>query len=117
MAAERHDDWVGPCHAKGQDRTTDQPHASWDLDVGDVQSWLRAQRVCLEQCLFLVACTARRTSLYPHPARNPQAVIWAGVAYSDTGRILDTAGLRRLSATQRGRELRTEQSSWIATVS
>ncbi len=62
---------------------------------------------------FLVACQARRTKLYPHPARNPQAVIWAGVAYSDTGRILDTAGLRRLSATQRGRELRAEQS-WIA---
>ena len=42
----------------------------------------------------------------PHPARNPQAVIWAGVAYSETGKILDTAGLRRLSATQRGRDLR-----------
>jgi hypothetical protein len=33
-------------------------------------------------------------------------VIWAGVAYSDMGQILATAGLRRLSATQRGRELR-----------
>ena len=108
------DDWVGPCHASGRNATADHPHESWDLDVGDVQSWLRAQRVCLEHCPFLVACQARRTRLYPHPARNPQAVIWAGVVYSDTGRILDTAGLRRLSATQRGRELRAEQS-WIAT--
>lgn len=107
-------DWVGPCHASGRNAAADDPHESWDLDVGDVQSWLRAQRVCLEQCPFLVTCQTRRTRLYPHPARNPQAVIWAGVAYSDTGRILDTAGLRRLSATQRGRELRGEQS-WIAT--
>ena len=49
------------------------------------------------------------TRLYPYPARNPQAVIWAGVAYSETGRILDTAGLRRLSATQRGRDLARER--------
>ena len=105
-------DWVGPCHASGRNAAADDQHESWDLDVGDV--WLRAQRICLEQCPLLVACQARRTRLYPHPARNPQAVIWAGVAYSDTGRILDTAGLRRLSATQRGRELRGEQS-WIAT--
>ena len=116
MAEQLDDDWVGPCSVGDRNATSDHPHESWDLDVGDVQSWLRAQRVCLEQCPFLVACTARRTSLYPHPARTPQAVIWAGVAYSDTGRILDSAGLRRLSATQRGRELRTEQS-WIATCS
>ena len=109
------DDWVGPCHATGRSAAdADHPHESWDLDVGDVQSWLRAQRVCLEQCPFLVACQARRTRLYPHPARNPQAVIWAGKAYSETGRILDTAGLRRLSATQRGRELRAASGSWTA---
>ena len=109
MAEELDDNWVGPCHESGRNATADHPHESWDLDVGDVQSWLRAQRVCLEQCPFLDACTTQRRSLYPYPAQNPQAVIWAGVAYSDTGRILDTAGLRRLSATQRGRELRTDQ--------
>jgi hypothetical protein len=108
------DDWIGPCHASGRSAAADHPQESWDLDVGDVQSWLRAQRVCLEQCPFLLACQARRTRLYPHSARNPQAVIWAGLAYSETGRILDTAGLRRLWATQRGRELRAASESWTA---
>jgi hypothetical protein len=55
-AGQLDDDWVGPCQAMGRNATADHPHESWDLDVGDVQSWLRAQRVCLEQCPFLVAC-------------------------------------------------------------
>ena len=105
------DDWVGPCQAIGRSATADHPHESWDLDVGDLQSWLRAQRVCLEQCQFLVECRARRTRLYPYAVRNPQAVIWAGVAYSETGKILDTPGLRRLWATQRGRDQR-DVDSW-----
>ena len=108
------DDWVGPCNTTRRNATANHPHESWDLDVGDVQSWLRAQRVCLEQCPFLMACQERRTRLYPNPARTPQAVIWAGVAYSETGKILDTAGLRRISATQRGRDLRATDS-WTAT--
>ena len=37
-------DWVGPCHPSGRTAAADDPHESWDLDVGDVQSWLRAQR-------------------------------------------------------------------------
>ena len=101
-------DWHGPCQAPTPPsppaRTQPRPaRESWDLDAGDVQSWMRAQRVCLEQCPFLTACQERRDKLYPHPARNPAGVIWAGVAYSETGRVLDTEGLRRLSATQRGR--------------
>jgi hypothetical protein len=108
------DDWTGPCQATGRNAALEQQHESWDIDVGDVQSWLRAQRVCLEQCPFLAACTARRNKLYPHPARNPQAVIWAGVVYSDTGKVLNTQAMRRLSATQRGRDLRGGQP-WTAT--
>ena len=111
---QRDDNWVGPCNTTRRNATANHPHESWDLDVGDVQSWLRAQRVCLEQCPFLIACQERRARLYPHPARTPQAVIWAGVAYSETGKILDTAGLRRISATQRGRDLRATDS-WTAT--
>ena len=108
---EPDEDWVGPCHATGRAATPDHPHESWDLDVGDLQSWLRAQRVCREQCPFLAQCRSQRNRLYPYPVRNPQAVIWAGVAYSDTGKILDTPGLRRLWATQRGRDQR-DVDSW-----
>ena len=115
MATEHHDDRVGPCHATLRDATADQLNESWDLDVGDLQSWLRAQRVCVERCPFLVECRARRDRLYPYPVRNPQGVIWAGAAYSETGKILDTPGLRRLWATQRGRHQRAAESWTTAT--
>ena len=107
---EPDEDWVGPCHATGRSATPDHPHESWDLDVGDLQSWLRAQRVCREQCPFLDQCRSQRNRLYPYPVRNPQAVIWAGVAYSELGRVLDTAGLRRLYAVQRNRQMRGKPS-------
>ena len=115
MTIEQRDDWVGPCRSDARSSTEDQPHASWDLDVGDLQSWLRGQRICLEQCPFLTHCRAQRDQLYPYPVRNPQAVIWAGVAYSETGKILDTSGLRRLWATQRGRDERSVRSGSTAT--
>ena len=83
------------------------PHESWDLDVGDGQSWIQAIRICAEECPVRTLCTSARREFFPYS--NPQGVIWAGVAYSDTGRILDTDGLRRLAAARRG----TKQQSHL----
>lgn len=99
------DDWVGSCALTAPELEIDRalPHESWDLDFGDVRSWLRAQRVCLEQCPVLQQCEDLRDRLYRPSRRRPAGVIWAGVAYSDSGKVLDMEGLRRLSATLRSR--------------
>lgn len=94
-------DQIGSCRIPNDE--TNQLHQSWDLDVGDLRSWMRAQHACLERCPLLAECTASRDKLYPRPAAGPQAVIWAGVAYGDTGQVLDGRGLRRRAATQRSR--------------
>lgn len=74
--------------------------ASWDLDVGDLVGWTRALRICQEACPFKVECAEQRAELYPG-AEKPRGVIWAGAAYSGSGKVLDAAGLRRLAANQR----------------
>jgi hypothetical protein len=107
--ATKQENWRGSCTA-AQAAPTDsaEAHMSWDLDIGDVRSWLRARRVCTEECPLLAACQQQGREIYP--ASNPRSVIWAGVAYSELGRVLDTAGLRRLSAVQRNRHRRGRPS-------
>jgi hypothetical protein len=95
--------WQGPCaidQASPQDAV---PRASWDLDIGGLPAWFRAADAC-NGCPFLADCLAQRREFFP--TSNPAGVIWAGVAYSETGRILGTSGLRRLAATRRNRDRR-----------
>lgn len=77
-----------------------EPHASWDLDVGDGASWMRALDICANHCPVLELCRVQRRVMFPD--RYPSGVIWAGVPYGDTGQPLDTQGLRRLIATRQG---------------
>lgn len=103
----RNSDQIGSCRLP-DDEPGDEPHQSWDLDIGDLRSWMRAQHTCVEQCPLLAECTDHRDKLYPRPGAGPQSVIWAGVAYGDTGQVLDRRGLRRRAATQRSRGHRAE---------
>ena len=108
MATTKSRNWRGSCTAaQAAPADTSEAHTSWDLDIGDVRSWLRAQRICTEECPLLAACLRQRQS---YPTSNPRSVIWAGVAYSELGRVLDTAGLRRLHAVQRNRHMRGKPS-------
>ena len=109
MSTTKSENWQGSCTAaQAAPSETSEAHMSWDLDIGDLRSWLRAQRVCTEECPLLAACLKQRRETYP--ASNPRSVIWAGVAYSELGRVLDTAGLRRLNAVQRNRHKRGRPS-------
>ncbi len=92
--------WRGPCAADP---------AGWDLDAGTLTQWLAAMRTCLN-CPMLQLCLQARQEMFPgsapgRPARNPAGVIWAGVAYSDTGHAMDAAALRTYAARSRGRRL------------
>lgn len=88
--------WRGPC--------ADDP-AGWDLDAGDLIRWLRALREC-GQCPVLQRCLQLRAEHWPQadprrPVMNPKSVIWAGVAYSDTGRVMSEDSLRYMAARRR----------------
>lgn len=95
--------WRGPCNTSEQAPLEESPHASWDLDIGEAISWFRAVQVCVA-CPVRKLCTQMRGEMFE--ASNPAGVIWAGVAYSETGRVLDANGLRRLDSTRRNRENR-----------
>jgi hypothetical protein len=113
MVTTKPENWRGSCTDAQATPADPAPHMSWDLDIGDVQSWLRAQRVCTETCPLLAACLRQRHENYP--MSNPRSVIWAGVAYSELGRVLDAAGLRRLHAVQRNRRRRGKPSIELIT--
>jgi hypothetical protein len=114
MSTTKQENWRGSCTAAQAAPTeTSEAQLSWDLDIGDVRSWLRAQRVCAEECPLLDACLQQRREQYP--TSNPRSVIWAGVAYSELGRVLDTSGLRRLNAVQRNRHRRGKPSRALIT--
>jgi len=88
--------WRGPC--------ADDP-AGWDLDAGDLIRWLRALREC-GQCPVLQRCLQLRAEHWPQadprrPVMNPKSVIWAGVAYSDTGLVMSEDSLRYMAARRR----------------
>lgn len=109
--------WQGPCATRQARPTDSNPATSWDLDVGDLRSWLEARRVCDQECPLLSTCLRQRQESYP--TSNPRSVIWAGAAYGETGRLLDTRGLRRLHAVQRNRDRRGKPSrpaqvEWVA---
>ena len=90
---------------------------AWDLDAGDLVQWLAAIRTCREECPLLTACVERRQKLYPSsglkgsPGDNPRAVIWAGIAYSDEGRVLAPETLRNVAARRRGIAERARDAS------
>ena len=91
--------WEGPCARNP---------AGWDLDAGTLEQWVAAMLQCLD-CPMLVRCREVRDEFWPNadprqPAHNPRGVILAGVAYSESGRVLDNVSLRRLAALRRNRE-------------
>ena len=103
--------WRGPCSGAEQAAARDAPHVSWDLDIGESVSWWRAVQMCSD-CPVRELCTQMRAEMFP--TGNPSGVIWAGVAYSETGRVLDQAGLRRLGSTRRNRVNRGRPRSAVA---
>lgn len=93
-------------------QTQASPGVSWDLDNGDLLSWTRALQGC-QACPVRDLCAQERDEMFEGAGR-PAGVIWAGVAYSDTGKPLNAAGLRRLAAAHRGRRVRAGSTAWSA---
>ena len=60
----------------------------WALDRGGLSDWLRAIRTCVTGCPLIQQCWETRNRLYAES--HPAGVIWAGIAYTDTGEPLLT---------------------------
>ena len=79
---------------QSQDRWPEPACASnpegWSVDQGGgLPDWLRAIRTCVTDCPLLQQCWEARNRQYPDQ-ENPAGVIWAGVAYTETGQPLVT---------------------------
>lgn len=61
----------------------------WSVDQGGLPDWLRAIRICVTDCPLIQQCWEARNRQYPDH-ENPAGVIWAGVAYTETGQPLLT---------------------------
>lgn len=59
---------------------------AWDLDFGDPQTWQHAVRTCYA-CPMFTQCRAQAEALVRR-GQAPRAVIWAGRAYDNSGRII-----------------------------
>ncbi|MGI8416848.1 MAG: hypothetical protein ACR2P2_11720 [Nakamurella sp.] len=90
-------------------RTGQLPHASWDLNVGDGTSWLRALQIC-NDCPFIGWCTEERADHRRLQNSNPQDVIWAGVAYNRLGNPMTVQDLRLRATLTARREARQRRN-------
>jgi hypothetical protein len=76
------DSWPEPACASNPE--------GWSVDQGGgLPDWLRAIRTCVTECPLIQQCWEARNRQYPDQ-ENPAGVIWAGVAYTETGQPLIT---------------------------
>lgn len=96
---------VSPAPARSNQRPpcADIPD-SWDLDVGTPEAWRTAIRTCYScplfgQCQELAQTLTRRGDA-------PRAMIWAGVAYDNSGNVIENLDRHRAVPIDHKRPLR-----------
>ncbi|MCU1648181.1 MAG: hypothetical protein JWN03_8456 [Nocardia sp.] len=79
---------ISPVHSRTALRPpcADRP-GDWDLDAGTPDTWQAAVRIC-GTCDLLTRCAELAQTLIERGA-GPRASVWAGVAYDDTGRVIE----------------------------
>lgn len=82
---------------------------SWDLDTGTPDAWHTAVRTCyscplIDQCRQLAQSLIRRGD-------GPRAMIWAGVAYDNSGNIVENLDRHRTVPIDHKRPLRIIRNS------
>lgn len=97
---------------------TDQPPPCaaqpdlWDMERGNLSTWLAAIRVCTTDCPLLAQCWADKLATYG-PAAGPEGLIQAGVGHTMTGRALRPA--RLMTYRPDGSEDQDQHSAAMAT--
>lgn len=83
-----------PASAKSAQRSpcAESPD-SWDLDSGTPESWHSAVRICYGCPLFVQCGRLAQTLIERGDA--PRAMIWAGVAYDNSGNVIENLDRHR----------------------
>lgn len=76
----------------------------WDLDAGTPESWRTAVQVC-RSCPLLSTCQ-ELAQVFIARGEAPRAVIWAGVAYDNAGRVVDDLDRHRVMSIDQKRPMR-----------
>ncbi|MFC9437189.1 hypothetical protein [Nocardia sp. NPDC057030] len=76
----------------------------WDLDVGAPDRWKLAVEIC-QSCPLVARCREFAQSLIER-GDAPRGMIWAGVGYDNSGRVVDDLDRYRPTPVDRTRPLR-----------
>ncbi|WP_280442721.1 hypothetical protein [Nocardia brasiliensis] len=76
----------------------------WDLDVGTPLRWKVAVRIC-QNCPLIDQCREFAQTLIAR-GDGPRALIWAGVGYDNSGRVVEDLDRYRPMPLDRNRPLR-----------
>ncbi|MFQ6327806.1 hypothetical protein ACLMAL_16930 [Nocardia sp. CWNU-33] len=75
----------------------------WDMDAGSPDSWRAAVRTCLA-CPLLAQCKETVQALVER-GDGPRAMIWAGVAYDNSGTIVENLERHRATPINHNRPM------------
>lgn len=73
----------------------------WDLDTGTPDAWRQAVAACRE-CPLFVECQ-RMASTLTESGEGPRAMIWAGVGYDNSGKVVQNLDRHRTTPVDRQR--------------
>ncbi|MGV9411250.1 hypothetical protein ACWDOP_15140 [Nocardia sp. NPDC003693] len=80
----------------------------WDLDVGTPESWRAAVQTC-HGCHLLAHCKQLAQNFIER-GDAPRAMIWAGVAYDGSGRVVENLERHRAASVDHKRPMRIIRS-------
>ncbi|GAB2452327.1 hypothetical protein [Nocardia tengchongensis] len=92
-------------HTIGPDRPpcAEGPN-DWDLDIGTPDSWRVAVEIC-HDCPLLVEC-AQLAQGFIDRGDAPRSMIWAGVPYDNSGKVVENLDRHRIAPFDRKRPMR-----------
>ena len=68
---------------------------NWDLDVGSPDTWRDAVETC-GNCPLMGEC-ARLARELSARGQSPRSMIWAGIGYDNSGRVIDNLDQHRVT--------------------
>ncbi|MGO4615059.1 hypothetical protein AB4305_11985 [Nocardia sp. 2YAB30] len=76
----------------------------WDLGTGSPEIWMESSQICL-QCPLRAPCARRATQLV-EVGRPPREMLWAGVGYDRSGKVIKNLARYRPASLRRRRRHR-----------